>query len=148
MGKFVWAATSENVPSDVCTKRRLSLHICLVCLCARLHILIKDFDFRMKKLYPWLSNMRPVKILVRMRGWAHVCKCTFSDVEPDLMTEYVLTLIDRWAILYVASNVYIQTSREQRDLSVYTWTENTISVCSSVQTDQGLRWTMSGVQLL
>ena len=56
--------TSENVPSDICTQRRLKS----VCASAPSTQRIRRPHW--KKLYPWLSRMRPVKILIRLRECA------------------------------------------------------------------------------
>ena len=74
------AATWENVPSNMYTQRRHS----------HLRSLFKCFLVRIK--HSWLSKMRPVKILIRLResaGWsvfslAQLSEGTFSNVAVSM----------------------------------------------------------------
>ena len=78
----LWAATSENVPSNICAQRRLKS----ACASAQ-----SDLSLQCpheETLYLWLSKLRPMKILYRLREWMHRliwilagCAGTFSDIN-------------------------------------------------------------------
>ena len=89
----------ENVPSDVCTTNTpISLRIRAVGSVLIAHIKKKNEKKKKKKktkkknkkkkqqtLHPWLSQMRPLKILILALAdlnlrWAHMSENTFSDV--------------------------------------------------------------------
>ena len=77
---YLWASLWENVPSDICARRRLKS----ACTSAR-----SDRSFRCpheESLHPWLSKMCPVEMRTRLRecaGWsesslsAHVWRYVF-----------------------------------------------------------------------
>ena len=96
----IWVATWENVLSNMCDRRR---HKSSSTSCSPFSV----FVVHMMKQYAWLSQIRPVKILIRLResaGWsesslgAHVrrhvfCRCcsfrvnvivTFIHLKPEV----------------------------------------------------------------
>ena len=59
-----WTTTSENVPSDMCVKRRYKSACASAQSDQSLHYPHEE------TLHPWLSKMCPVKILIRLRECA------------------------------------------------------------------------------
>ena len=77
---------SENIPSDMCVQRRLKS----ACTSAQ-----SDQSLRLphqETFQPWLSKMRAVKILIRVRNaqsdlnlhWAHISEGRFLDVTAKI----------------------------------------------------------------
>ena len=76
----------EKTCSLTCTPNEESNHLVHYCS------LIRVFLIRRKKLHPWLSKVRSVKILIRLANaqvnlnlcWVHMSEGTFSDVAAHL----------------------------------------------------------------
>ena len=95
----LWAATWENVPSNMCAQRRLKS----ACASAQ-----SDQSLRCpheETLYPWLSKLRPLKILIRLCRliWIFVGR-TYSKVR-FLTLRLICRKIGITVVIYSSKNI-------------------------------------------
>ena len=94
---YSWAAMRENVPSDMCVRRKLKS----ACASAQ-----SDQSLRRpheRTLHPWLSKMRQVKILIRLRE----CAVWSESSLGAPVHRYTFCRCD--SITWLMSLFYIQT---------------------------------------
>ena len=77
---IIWAAMWGNVPSDMCTERRLKLDFAPAQSVQSLHCLHEE------TLNSWLSKKRPVKILIRLRECAG---CSESSLDAHTKVRFL-----------------------------------------------------------